>query len=428
MKARRSLRKKSSAVKPVDYGVSSDEEDRSSRKRAAFSDDDDNFEEAAGEAGPPDEDLDEMMSDDVEQAEREVIRGTGEDDELMDTDVTPAASRPATRIRRGRRRSDKLLKRTDNVHQIPAYPIEVKSTRTYAGPLRRHDRYGLLVDMMYGPNQEHVDNIDYMRERWVNYPVLPSRLATDESGPMANPWVTDEHREELERSFQEWWLRMGNTGGGGPQRSTLLSSEQAQELLPRADGDLAAFLGRHNDQKEHQISSGQSFSLATSGSPILDTQGETPSGWLFEVGGIPLSIAWAPKPDGDQLLAVAVVPETDQAFYKREADKPKEDMKQGSIQLWAFQADQNVEGSMVPSRNAAKRVGALCFDWGRPKRISWCPETPQMESAGGLLAVLAGDGQVRVVQVNAFECSESPQYGTPFASIVDCMPVDGASC
>ncbi|RWA09294.1 hypothetical protein EKO27_g5823 [Xylaria grammica] len=107
------------------------------------------------------------------------------------------------------------------------------------------------------------------------------------------------------------------------------------------------------DQKLYRIQYGESISFSDTGHPIGNADGEetVPGGWLLNVGGVPVSMAWTPtQGQANQLLAIAVTPFPDQAYYQNLKDAPGElEQKQGTIQILNFETDKG-------------RRGVLCVD------------------------------------------------------------------
>ena len=94
---------------------------------------------------------------------------------------------------------------------------------------------------------------------------------------------------------------------------------------------------------------------------------------MIDVGGLPVALGWAPcKSFADQLLAVAAIPHSDHAYHTTEdAVTSEEEFKDGSIQFWHFRAQNNDAGLAHPAEEEPYMISAICFDWGRPKRMQW---------------------------------------------------------
>ncbi|KAK4458270.1 WD40-repeat-containing domain protein [Cladorrhinum samala] len=136
---------------------------------------------------------------------------------------------------------------------------------------------------------------------------------------------------------------------------------------------------------------------------------------MFDVGGIPLALSWAPLTSRTrQVLAVATVPFADQESNPLgEVNMNKTAMTNGSVQLWEFMAEEADEGLATPSTKPPRFLGAKCFDWGRPKRLQFCPVTmnaSDLHNTYGMLAVLCSDGRVRIMDTNAIHDSPNPIF------------------
>ncbi|EFX00524.1 transcription factor tfiiic complex subunit [Grosmannia clavigera kw1407] len=326
-----------------------------------------------------------------------------------------------------------------DVYKIAAYPQDSRRTRLYAGPLKKWDRYRSLIEILYGPDPEAIGIVDSLRHHWIGYPVLPRKTSYQDSGEgetgddddgddddgdgqprnslggmQPSPWVSDSFEADQAAAFHSWYAEPDNQQQQQQQQqqTIALSAETAQQYLSlAAAGELIAFLGPTSRQQVVQFRPGSCVALQESGYPDGggeggdggETDGKT-AGWMLDAGGIVVATAWAPLTGRvDQLLAVAAVPHGDQepAGSGLSATVPDSgnQQKQGSIQLWrvALDAASAKMSRRRPRDPVLERV--LLFEWGRPKRMQWCPVALGTSATCGLLAVLTGDGMVRVVEV-----------------------------
>lgn len=310
-----------------------------------------------------------------------------------------------------------MVQSRKSFHDIPTYPLETRIvTRVYAGPLRRYARYSALRDSMYGPEYHRIKIIWDLEIRWTDFPVLPPMLPPeDPQGIVPSPW--------LPRSFEldqvsrgALWYDALQTHSSQAQLSRLLSPEQAGHYIPQADGDLVTLVGPWNKQKEFRLSQGGRLSLGPSGLPLggSDSDEATPNGWMFDVGGIPLAVAWAPLSRQDiQVLAVATIPFADQKPTQPGDTHTEEATKtSGCIQFWEFVADKPAKRLAAPSRQSPRFLGAHCSDWGRIKRLQFCPVPLDSSGSYGLIAVLCGDGRARVVDAKWTDDPDIPFYSS----------------
>lgn len=301
-----------------------------------------------------------------------------------------------------------MIQSRKSYHDIPHYPLETRIvTRVYAGPLRRYARYSALRDSMYGPEYPRIKIIWDLEIRWANFPVLPPRLPPDDPhGIIPSPWLPAGFERTQERNAFYWYddylAKSPET-----QQSHYISPEHAENLIPRADGNLATVIGPWGNQKEFHLSQGSSISLSQSGLPVddPDSKDKTPSGWMLDLGGIPLAMGWAPSASKTaQVLAVATIPFADQEPMVQQKEKAaaageKQPDTVGCIQFWEFTADHTDGGLPTPSTALPSLLMAKFFDWGRPKRLQWCPVSFEKAGLHGLLAILCGDGKARVIDV-----------------------------
>ncbi|KAK3352794.1 WD40-repeat-containing domain protein [Lasiosphaeria hispida] len=355
---------------------------------------------------------DDQSADGDFDAQAEVVQD--EDDDIDDGDASsddgagqqPAAEAgkaSAAQPRRHRNAGAGMIQSRRGYHDIPQYPLETRIvTRVYAGPLRRYARYSALRDSMYGPEYQRIKIIWDLENRWTDFPLLPPKLPPDDpQGIAPSPWVPAGFELSQERSAYHWYDEY-QISCPEVQRSHIVSSKHLQQLLSRAEGGgLATLIGPWEGQQQLTLNSGEGFALTTSGVPPTESSNEKMNGWMFDVGGIPLAVAWAPlSRRSSQVLAVASIPFADQELEgSREKSVTGVPDTTGCIQFWEFTSDGREEGMATPSRSPPKLLATKFFDWGRPKRLQWCPVPLDSTGIYGVLAVLSGDGRARIVEV-----------------------------
>ena len=364
---------------------------------------DDDFEEPSD--GPVDQEDDDDEEEGVPTSDDELAPDNGDDD--IATSFTPKKQR---NVGAGKIQGRKSF------HEIPLYPLESRIvTRVYAGPLRRYARYSALRDVMFGPEYHRIKFIWDLEIRWANFPILPpKRTPEDQQGILPSPWLPRGfEREQEKRAFL--WYEALRTNAPGLQRSRPLSPEQARPFIPDEGGDIITLVGPWDKQKEYRLRQGSSLQISDSGYPVEESSPKsTSTGWMFDVGGIPLAVAWAPSTRSDsQILAVATVPFSDQTMSNQGSATNSADGAQnatGCIQFWEFIPEKIGPGQLAtPSAQPARFLGGKCFNWGRPKRLQFAPVP--MESCGslGILAVLCGDGKARVIDIKNLQ-SPGPTF------------------
>ncbi|KAK4130091.1 hypothetical protein BT67DRAFT_245142 [Trichocladium antarcticum] len=311
-------------------------------------------------------------------------------------------------------------------HDIPHYPLETRIvTRVYAGPLRRYARYSALRDAMYGPEYQRIKIIWDLEIRWANFPVLPPKLPPeDPQGVMPSPWLPRGFERD-QRKKAALWYDAYQLHAPQVQQAHAVPPDGAQRFLPRGPGGLVAITGPWDRQEEFLLCQGGSLAVGADGIPVNPSNEERceSSGWMFDVASIPLAIAWAPLSRPDlQILAVASIPFSDQELAKPPGDANTDAAADitGCIQFWGFVPVEPVAGHLaVPSTVAPKLVGAMCFNWGRPKRIQFCPVPLDVSGTFGMLAVLCGDGMARVIDATNAGDAESPvtELETPVVTL-----------
>ncbi|KAI0842211.1 WD40 repeat-like protein [Hypoxylon sp. FL0890] len=291
--------------------------------------------------------------------------------------------------------------------EVQPYPTDSaqKWTRTYVGPVKRWTRLVVLVDYWFGDREDRRDVFYYFMNLWWKFEVLPPKLPQDSPRleRARNGWMPDDFTLDLEDKFRRWYQRYLSIRTIS-QQSTLIDRAKAfRWFIPQAEGSMTVLLGHVSNQKEYRISQGESIPFSDSGDPIEDEDNQNiqNGGWVLDVGGIVLSMGWAPtKGPVDQLLALAVTPYSDQAYYKDFDDAPKTpELKEGTIQIWKFEVERDEKGIIRPARSSPKLIHTLCFHWGRVGRMQWCPIPFTTEAHVALLAALCGDGKLRIIEV-----------------------------
>ena len=305
-------------------------------------------------------------------------------------------------------------------HELLQYPIRSRNfTRVYTGPLRGRMLFGVLRDLMYGPDYEGISLIWGLLDRWAFFPVLPPALPPRHpEGLIPSPWLSAGFEASIHAANSKW-CRNRQAFSPLPQKSHSLSANDTRTFVPNTEGNVMTLLGPWDGQKEYRLKPGSPLSLSLSNIAVDDPNvtDKTPSGWIFDVGGLVLALDWAPSRDQEnQILCLAVVPHSDQETRQTDDESQAEEgTNSGSIQFWEFTADsQDQERLPRPSNTTPSFLGALCFDWGRPKRLQWCPAPITAENGTyGILAVLCGDGLVRVIEIKtAKDSSNTPLFGT----------------
>ncbi|WQF84665.1 Putative WD40/YVTN repeat-like-containing domain superfamily [Colletotrichum destructivum] len=370
--------------------------------------DDENF-----EAPPPDPEDDEDDPMDVDGGDDDfeaedpsqlVIDVNGNND---DEDERPAYTSSAG-----------LRKKPTDMAALGTYHADGRPTRHYTGALKRGQRIQVL-DFFYGPQEEAVGVASWLLNRWAGYPVLPSKLPDGPAPPVPSPWLEPGFVEDQDRAAKSWFARLG--GGEGASRGEReMSTEEAAQYRLDPGGHLVSVIGPYPDQQEVDIAPYGGVALTMSGLPLTDEKAEEEekaAGWMFDVGGIVIGMDWARRTEQEaQVLALAVIPHTDQQLDLEDAY----DEKKGIVQLWELCGQKGDDGITRPLGRPARLARTVCFDWGRVLRLKWCPTPYRENGAMGLLAVLCGDGQVYIVVVKDIDNDEQDAFTkleTPVVSL-----------
>lgn len=315
--------------------------------------------------------------------------------------------KPPTRTRlkprRLRNAGAGMVQSRKSSHHIPTYPHETRVvTRVYAGPLRRYARYTALRDIMYGPEYHRIRIVWDMDNRFRDWALLPPRRR-GANGVTRTPWVPRGfERGEEARGVAVWEGRKGEAGKTG-------------ERLPGVEG-VVALVGPWEGQEEVRFNVGEGRALEAKTGGTVVGEGEKVGGWMFDVGGVPLAMAWAPSKGKEaQVLAVAAVPFSDQEPVRNQTvpvpEKP--DTEPGWVQFWRVKR-RKVEGEKglaLPDSSPPQLAMVKFFAWGRPKRLEWCPVPLDAAGLCGVLAVLFSDGRARVLDVDSMDDVVKTVYG-----------------
>ncbi|KAH8882614.1 hypothetical protein GQ53DRAFT_700860 [Thozetella sp. PMI_491] len=386
----------------------------------------DSIDDEVGSA-PADEDSDDEVVIDVDaEAENDEDDEVGnltevtssEDDGTADEDedgvvVEEEGDGTSAPTKRRRRRAP-VESSLNNYHDAPRYPQDPRYFhRTWYGSLKRYAKYRPLRDALYGPEFARIRTIWELDTRWTKFPLLPPKYPPEhEHGIMLSPWVAPNHEIEQEKNVVLWYDGI-QSASQSMQRSHLSEKHIGQRLVPRADGELVAMLGPWSAQEEYKLQKGKPHLLTQSGRLGIeaDSPQSEPAGWMMDVGGLVLAMGWQPQSIGDdQLLAIATVPHSDQDHLVPDDPRHDESRDAGTVQLWQFSGVRGGSGLASPSTKLPRFRGAKCFNWGRPRRLQWCPVPLNLAGIAGRLAILCGDGKARVLDISTFPNDAEPTY------------------
>lgn len=299
-----------------------------------------------------------------------------------------------------------ILPKRSAIHEVPPYPSELQQTRVYEGLLKKHTRGQRLLNILYGPHPEHLSIVNQMLQKWFATQTLPKKQAG--AGVMQSPWLAGDH-EEKQKHWSKTWYGRSRAAKNDLQRLQKVKPDHISMFRPPS-GEIVCLAGPFNKQKQFRMSYGYGRPVSDTGEPqeSIDPASQSPTiskGWLLDTGGIPFAIGWAPLVGPrEQFLAVCTVPYSDQEY--KDANSPEERpdaRKNGSVQIWSIPLHK-YDGSH------ARAIHHISFDGGRSKRMQWCPVPPPDDSNIGLLAILCGDGQVKVLEVPR-AMSDQDNYG-----------------
>lgn len=381
MRTRRSNRTKSYAVEEYHFGDSSAEEGGSTPLHHKTDDQDTNFEEA-------------NVAEDEDAAEGDGESGVS--DSVSVADTTPARRRAAKSASEKRPQSTPKPARTTKLSggylEIPL-PTQDGShqPKTYIGPNDRAVRRHHLVSAWYGPDEQRMQTVQALLDRWFQWPVLPPRNPEDESNVASKGAWLDEYVGKEGVLAAGWRTRVDEAMGGHPPLRGLSPAEAAPYRF--STHSMPVLVGSEA-REEFLFVPGSGYAISQSGVPFDhdESDNKEPSGWMFDTGGIVTSMDWAPRQreQATQLLAVAVMPHADQEVHESADEAAKMQFQSyGTVQLWEVQGETTDSGAAMATSSPPRLSTTLCLPHGRARRVRWNP-------VGGQLAVLCADGAVYV--------------------------------
>lgn len=281
------------------------------------------------------------------------------------------------------------------IHEVLPYPKDVRQTRVYEGPLKKHIRGEHLLKLLYGPQPEHLNIIRQLLQKWFRSHTLPQKSAGD--GVMHSPWLAENYESRQNYGSRAWYDKY-RAAKSHLQSLRRIRPDHAEMFRPSGD-QLICLTGPSTSQNQFRMHYGVGVPISEAGEPQAEAQPASesptfPKAWMLDTGAIPTAISWAPMTGHtEQFLAICTVPHSDQSY--KDADAPVEDpdaKKNGSLQIWAIPCHKGNDGH-------ARLLQLYSFDWGRPQTIQWCPTISPDETQIGMLAILCRDGQARVIEV-----------------------------
>ncbi|CAM1507535.1 Fc.00g071760.m01.CDS01 [Cosmosporella sp. VM-42] len=378
MRTRKSNRSKRFTIEKYDFEGSSDEE-RLQRARN-WDEVDENF-DVAGVAEESAEEEDLAVEEAALESETFVSDPEGVPDRFSSQRIKPI--RPFN------------VRAVGVTGYLDVEPVaDGRIVRSYCGPYDRALRGNALVDIWYARLPDGIKKARGLLERWREWPVLPPKATKDEQNQSEKGVWSPNFFEREARNSDHWYERVKDSMPRSESWVKLSEEESQPYRLQR--GTLPVLMGPRDSQQEVKFDTGDAYSLAQAGLPFEqdESDAKVPTGWIFDAGGIVIAMDWAKqqKPASPQVLAICVIPHSDQEYYDFEQESVKPDFqKHGIVQLWEVRGERNQEGYLRPSQEPPKLRKTLCFEQGRVRRVRWCPSCK-------FLAVICGDGNVYVVQ------------------------------
>ncbi|KAJ4007251.1 hypothetical protein NW752_007769 [Fusarium irregulare] len=380
MRTRKSNRTKRYTLEKYDFEGSSDEE--TLRRATQKTERDENFDEtAAAEESAEEEEL--------------ALDQEGGHDENEEVDSEGPVSEPDGVPDRFARQRVKPI-RPFNVRAagltgyLDLEPVaDGRIVRSYWGPYDRGFKGKQLVEAWYGRHEDGVGLVKGMLDRWMDWTVLPPKIPADEGQTDRAVWSPSFFEREA-YSAEHWYERVQESLPEANARIRL--SQEEAELYRFQREPMPVLLGPSTSQQEIRFMPGDAYAISQDGLPLQNDS--APVGWMLDAGGIVTGMDWAPlhSVNAPQLLAICVIPHSDQELYDYEEECLRPDFqKYGVVQLWEFVGERQDDGFARPSLQPPTLRKTICLEQGRARRVRWSP-------ACGFLAILCDDGNVYVTE------------------------------
>ncbi|KAL6793257.1 WD40-repeat-containing domain protein [Trichoderma sp. SZMC 28013] len=397
MRTRRSNRTKHYTLDKYDF-LSSGDEEQPQRRRKTADDNDDNFDAAAEERSAAEEEEDD--DDDVQMNDSgSDINGVEKPSRQRSKQSRqPKQTRPAKSSDAG----DMVVTGYLDIELIPPEGQH----KGYVGPYERGMRGKALVRTLYGPSPERISMAHELLERWSGWTIFPPKVPQDEDEPTDKGFWHPGGFDKEARLAKQWHAQLIRALPSDEAWSEMSFPETEMYRFPQLS--MPVLTGPHERQLEIPMEPGHCHSMSQSNIPFDQDKDDdkVESGWMLDVGGLVLSMDWAPRRDKNpkQLLALAIIPQSDQDIYNYEEESVKPDFqKQGIIQIWEFRSTKTDEQFIRPSSEPAKLRKTLCMDYGRIRRVRWSPSCNH-------IALLCGDGSVYIADAGDVDGEEEGLY------------------
>lgn len=393
MRTRRSNRTKNYTLDKYDF-LSSGDEGQTPKRRKTADDHDDNFEAPAEERSAVEEDEDED-EEDVQMI----------DDSASEVNARERPSRQRPKSTRPPKPSDLGEMEVTGYLDIELIPPEGQH-KGYVGPYERGMRGKALARTLYGPQPERIEMAHTLLERWSGWTIYPPKVPQDEDEPTDKGFWIPGGLDKEANLAKQWYEQVNKGLPSDDVWSELSPGESEMYRFPQLS--MPVLTGPHEEQQEVLMEPGISYPLSQSNIPFDQDEDEdkVECGWMLDVGGLVLGMDWAPRRDKNpkQLLALAVIPQSDQDFYNYEEESVKPGFQQqGTVQIWEFKSTKTDEGFTRSLKEPATLRKTLCLDYGRARRVKWSPSCNH-------IAVLSSDGNVYIADAGDIDGEEEGAY------------------
>lgn len=288
MRTRRSNRTKHYTLDKYDF-LSSGDEDQPQGRRKTADENDDNFDAAAEEQSAAEEEEEDEDDVQVNDSGSDVNGVEKPSRQRSKQSKQPKQTRPA-------KSSDEGDMEVTGYLDIELIPPEGQH-KGYVGPYERGMRGKALVRTLYGPSPERISMAHELLERWSGWTIFPPKVPQDEDEPTDKGFWSPGGFDKEARLAKQWHAQLVRALPSDGTWSEISFPETEMYRFPQLS--MPVLTGPHETQPEIPMEPGHGHSMSQSSIPFDQDKDDdkVESGWMLDVGGLVLSMDWAPRRD-----------------------------------------------------------------------------------------------------------------------------------
>ncbi|TKA26144.1 hypothetical protein B0A50_04641 [Salinomyces thailandicus] len=347
----------------------------------------------------------EAPAEDSDAGERDVNGNAS----IVDDAELATLSKPRKKIKRSRSGETLYTRGLDDIH---------RNTSWLARRL-----------LFFGPLPEDHEPAQKARTKWSGDPTLPRRREdANGNGGYHHSFFYDEARRQ--KATRESWLWYYEAGGAeafdSRQNLQQISLEEAREYMPASKHTRDFVMGPAEDQKLFRLRTGQSVSLLEAWKSDAPMPTNYKTGFVINIGAKVSCLDWTPNRLGrDQYLAASTyairTPSGDWPEHSSAPAFTAQPPWKSCIQIYRAKAG---EDDVIDATTPPLQISTICMEWGDIRVFKWCPAPCEDTGMLGLLAIVSGDGALRVVRVPLPTDRDETSYLRVDAVVFESRPPD----